>query len=168
MITYLKGDATRPIDTGGPRLICHVCNDEGKWGKGFVLALSDTHPPAEIFYRMWHKGTNLHGAKHSWPKAFELGNSISVRCSGVIDPKPIYVANMIAQAGIRTINKVPPIRYDALRSCLLQARKSAISMNATIHMPRIGCGLAGGQWPIVEDLINECMGDLEVYVYDLA
>ena len=37
-INYLKGDATEP--TKKPAIICHVCNDIGGWGRGFVLALS--------------------------------------------------------------------------------------------------------------------------------
>lgn len=37
--TYLKGDATCP-QAKGVKIICHVCNDIGGWGKGFVLALS--------------------------------------------------------------------------------------------------------------------------------
>lgn len=38
-ITYLKGDATAP-QAKGVKLIVHVCNDLGGWGKGFVPALS--------------------------------------------------------------------------------------------------------------------------------
>lgn len=34
-ITYLKGDATAP-QAKGVKLIVHVCNDLGGWGKGFV------------------------------------------------------------------------------------------------------------------------------------
>jgi hypothetical protein len=37
---------------------------------------------------------------------------------------------------------------------------------ATIHMPRIGCGLAGGRWDEVELIINEVC-TVDVYVYDL-
>ncbi len=38
-ISYLVGDATTP-DTQGPKIISHICNDIGAWGKGFVLAIS--------------------------------------------------------------------------------------------------------------------------------
>ena len=36
-IQYLTGDATAPQSQGN-KIICHVCNDIGGWGKGFVLA----------------------------------------------------------------------------------------------------------------------------------
>ncbi|WP_253732040.1 hypothetical protein [Listeria monocytogenes] len=38
-ITYLKGDATNPMAKGN-KIIAHICNDVGGWGKGFVLAIS--------------------------------------------------------------------------------------------------------------------------------
>jgi hypothetical protein len=34
-------------------------------------------------------------------------------------------------------------------------------------MPRIGCGLAGGDWSTVEKIINDSLPDIDVYVYDL-
>lgn len=40
---YLTGDATAPGGTG-TRIIAHVCNDIGHWGKGFVLAISKRWP----------------------------------------------------------------------------------------------------------------------------
>ena len=37
-----------------------------------------------------------------------------------------------------------------------------------IAIPKIGCGLAGGDWNIVEQLINDTVGDdLEIWVYEL-
>ncbi len=38
-MSYVQGDATQPEDTG-PRILVHVCNDVGAWGRGFVLAVS--------------------------------------------------------------------------------------------------------------------------------
>jgi hypothetical protein len=35
-IRFVRGDATSPR-ARGPKLIAHVCNDLGGWGKGFVL-----------------------------------------------------------------------------------------------------------------------------------
>jgi hypothetical protein len=41
-------------------------------------------------------------------------------------------------------------------------------LRATIHMPRIGCGLAGGKWESVEPLIRIAIPTIEVFVYDLS
>jgi hypothetical protein len=37
-IRNLTGDATRPIGRGN-KIIAHVCNDQGRRGKGFVMAI---------------------------------------------------------------------------------------------------------------------------------
>ena len=40
--------------------------------------------------------------------------------------------------------------------------------NADIHMPRIGCGLAGGQWADIEKIIKDNLiaHEIETTVYD--
>lgn len=45
----------------------------------------------------------------------------------------------------------------------------AMEQKASIHMPRIGCGLAGGKWELIEQIIKEELIDKEiaVTVYDL-
>ena len=79
----------------------------------------------------------------------------------------IWVANMIAQRDIRPHNNEPPIRYDALRLCLATVATRAQELKASVHMPRIGCGLAGGKWELIEPLIREALADVQVFVYDL-
>ena len=53
-IEYVRGDATAPQGKG-VKLIAHVCNDLGGWGKGFVLAISRRWPEPEAAYRRWHR-----------------------------------------------------------------------------------------------------------------
>jgi len=53
-IKYLRGDATQP-QAKGNKVIAHVCNDIGGWGKGFVLAVSKRWPEPEAEYRAWHR-----------------------------------------------------------------------------------------------------------------
>ncbi|KYF63070.1 hypothetical protein BE11_32400 [Sorangium cellulosum] len=81
----------------------------------------------------------------------------------------LSVANMIAQHGVRPQGDVPPIRVDALAQCLGSLAEHAQGVSASIHMPRIGCGLAGGKWPEVEAIIQRtlCAAGLSVHVYDL-
>ncbi|MGH7866045.1 MAG: Appr-1-p processing protein, partial [Candidatus Dormibacteraceae bacterium] len=40
------GDAMSP-NVPGPKIIAHICNDVGGWGKGFVLAVSQRWPEPE-------------------------------------------------------------------------------------------------------------------------
>jgi O-acetyl-ADP-ribose deacetylase (regulator of RNase III) len=63
----------------------------------------------------------------------------------------------------------PRVRYDALQSCLYELANVARDKEATVHMPRIGCGQAGGRWEVVSELIYDalCRHGITVTVYDL-
>ena len=54
-IVYAVGDATKPEGTGR-KIIAHVCNDIGAWGRGFVLALSKLSPAPKRAFREWYLG----------------------------------------------------------------------------------------------------------------
>ncbi len=157
MITYLQGDATKPVGHG-KIVIAHVCNDIGAWGRGFVLALSSRWPSVEHDYRRWSRNDLASGDVPPYPP-FKLGQ---LRCVNV-EPN-VWVANMIAQRGVRNARNPIPLQYDALRSCLhVIANIDADS----VHMPRIGCGLAGGEWDKVALIIDEELCGIPTYVYDL-
>jgi O-acetyl-ADP-ribose deacetylase (regulator of RNase III) len=156
-ITYLAGDATEPQGSG-LKIIAHICNDVGAWGNGFVLAVSRRWPEPKKRYLDWYQQRETSG--------FRLGAVQFVQ----VEPD-ILVANMIGQRGIRrTAAAKPPIRYDALEGCLEQVAEKALALSASIHMPRIGCGLAGGSWDMVEPIIvrQVCAQDVPVLVYDSA
>ncbi|WP_289102867.1 macro domain-containing protein [uncultured Fusobacterium sp.] len=152
-IHYLKGDAVYP-QARGNIIITHICNDIGVWGRGFVVALSARWMAPEIEYLIWRKEGNN----------FSLGNVQFVKVTSTTS-----VANMIAQHDIIPKNGVPPIRYEALEICLEKIAQRAVELEASIHMPRIGCGFAGGSWKIIEDIIFKTLisKNIEVYVYDL-
>lgn len=153
MIHYLTGDATAPIG-GGHKFIIHVCNDAGFWNKGFVLALSRRWTQPETAYRNW--------AHHR--KLFELGNIQKVAVA-----PGITVFNMLAQRGIRTIANPFPLSYGALRTCLAKVAIQAQTYRASVHLPRIGSGLAGGDWREVSFIIDEILSSqgVQSFVYDL-
>jgi O-acetyl-ADP-ribose deacetylase (regulator of RNase III) len=155
-IEYIRGDATQP-QARGNRIIAHVCNDLGGWGKGFVLAVSKRWPGPEAAYRAWHKDR----AKND----FGLGAVQVVQVETYI-----WVANMVAQRGMKTGSSGPPIRYEAVRACLGKLAVEAAALGASVHMPRIGCGLAGGRWEEIEPIIRDEMTSkgVEVTIYDLG
>lgn len=155
-ITYITGDATNPIGSGN-RIITHCCNDQGFWNAGFVKALSRRWPQPERAYRRWAKG------QEALP--FALGAVQFVRIAA-----GLCVANIIGQANIRNRNSYPPpIRYDAIRTGLKRVRQLAVNHKASIHMPRMGAGLAGGDWALIAQIIEDelCSYDIQVTVYDL-
>lgn len=157
-ITYTTGDATRPVG-GGPKIIAHICNDQGGWGRGFVVALSRQDDTPERAYRRWHS--------RSYPNGFYLGAVEYVRYGPEHDDT--IVANMIAQKGIRNHGDRVAVNYTALSCALQQVAAYAYKIGASVHMPRIGCGLGGGSWDTIELIITETLTDrgIPVTVYDL-
>ncbi|MFF3286617.1 macro domain-containing protein [Streptomyces sp. NPDC003023] len=155
-IRYVRGDATAPHGKG-VKLIVHVCNDLGGWGKGFVLALSRRWPEPEAAYRRWHRER----ARND----FALGAAQFVQ----VEPY-LWVANIVGQRGMRTGSKGVPVRYEAMDQGLAAVADKALELGASVHMPRIGCGLAGGRWSRVEPLVVGRLTargiDVTVYDYD--
>ena len=146
-ITYLKGDATEPVVTDRFRIITHICNDKGAWGAGFVMALSKKWKEPEAEYRKL--------------KNYVLGDVQFVQVN-----KNTIVANIIGQHCTGTDeNGNPPIRYNAVRKALKTVNSEAIKLNATIHSPYMGCGLAGGIWGIMEAVILETI-TVPMYIYE--
>lgn len=157
MITHLRGDATRPILQPGKNVILHCVNNIGKWGRGFVVALGRRYPAARREYLSLTQ-------KH--PHAELLGWIQLVPVGG---PRhELYVCNLFGQDGIASRSNTEPIHYEALAEGLglLQRRMMELGGTWTIHMPRMGTGLAGGRWDLIEALITEQIA-VPVYVYTL-
>ncbi|HJZ91139.1 MAG TPA: hypothetical protein VKE40_09720 [Gemmataceae bacterium] len=77
---------------------------------------------------------------------------------------------MVGQRGIKRGKSGPPIRYEAVAECLERVAAKALELGASVHMPRIGCGLAGGEWSKIEPLIEQrlCDRGVAVTVYDFG
>jgi O-acetyl-ADP-ribose deacetylase (regulator of RNase III) len=147
-IQYVKGDATQPQGDGN-KIICHICNDIGAWGAGFVLAISKKWYAPELAYRR--------------KKEFVLGTVDFIRVED-----DIIVANMIAQHGVgRDINGNPPINYGAVRLALNTVNQHAKLTGSSIHAPMFGAGLSGGDWKVIEQIIKDVMSvPVTIYVLD--
>ena len=158
-INYVKGDATDPKGDG-TKVIVHCCNDIGAFGAGFVLAISKKWRVVEESYKAWAK------TKQEKNSTFRLGNYQLVE---TVPGNNILVCNLIGQEGIGRNGPRPPIRYEALREGMESLSITLPALpNVSVHMPRIGCGLAGGNWDEVESIIKEtfCKNGVPVTVYD--
>ncbi|MBS1845658.1 MAG: ImmA/IrrE family metallo-endopeptidase [Actinobacteria bacterium] len=134
------GDATRPHGSG-ERMIVHLVNDRtANWGGQFARALSQRHPQSQDDFRSWvdEDSARLH-----------LGATRIVRMGGGLS-----VASVVAQKGYGPSKKAR-IRYSALRDALSAVASTAAETGASLHMPRIGAGQAGGRWPLVREIIEE-------------
>jgi hypothetical protein len=153
-LVSLRGNALDPRGTG-PWIIAQIVNDKTpNWGAGFARAVRNRYPSVQKDFREWASMN---------PDNLSLGNTY---VSVVSDD--LYVANMIAQHGYGESAK-PRIRYAALRNCLGQLKEIAAAKAASIHMPRIGTGHAGGNWSYISELIDEMLvrNGVAVTVYAL-
>lgn len=147
MISYRVGDAT---DLGaGPWAILHIGNDLGAWGAGFTAALDRRWP---------HVGAEYRQAFRSKPPV--LGDVLVSRVSS-----DTGVYTLIAQGGLIGYGNPVPLQLDALRQTLVTVR-SFVDPAVPLHMPRIGCGLAGGRWSDVEPVLASGLPEHHCIVYD--
>ncbi|SNR16143.1 macro domain-containing protein [Tenacibaculum jejuense] len=152
-IAYVKGDATKPLGIGN-KIIVHVCNDIGGWGKGFVVAISRRWKSPEINFRNWYKSKD----------GFVLGAVQFVQVE-----ENLWIANLIGQHDIKRRGKQNiPIRYEAIAEGMQSVVQKAKELNASVHMPRIGCGLAGGKWENIELILEQSLlkNHIKTTVYD--
>lgn len=158
-IHYIIGDATLPIETEAENsLIVHCCNTLGAWGAGFVVPLGKRYPQAKESYKAY---INKNGRGY-------LGEVDEVKIAD-----HIYVENLMGQSFLyKKPNGEIPCNYVAIEMGFLNIIENWLvkSENYSIHMPRIGCGLAGGDWETIENIIQRTfvdIADVDVYVYDL-
>lgn len=148
-IEYRDGDVRLPARTG-TCIVAHVCNDQGGWGAGVALAIGHKWPQARLAYVNW--------------RARALGASQLVQVGEFI-----YVANMVAQRGFRSAENDRPFDDQAAFECLIWLTNEAQSLSASVHMPRIGCGLGGAQWHEVQPLIEQTLVEsaIDTVIYTL-
>lgn len=158
-IHYIIGDATNPIVRENENsLIVHCCNTIGAWGAGFVVPLGKRYPQAKESYKAY---INKNGRGY-------LGEVDEVKVAD-----HIYVENLMGQSFLyKKPNGEIPCNYTAIRVGFKNIIEKwlAKTENYSIHMPRIGCGLAGGDWKTIENIIQETFiefADVDVFVYDL-
>lgn len=144
----IKGDAVYP-STEGAKIITHIVNNRGGWGRGFVLSLSKRWP------------VDLQKRSPEWcyrGSSPELGDIQLVKTED-----DILVCNMCAQKDYRKLEQkgmpleIPNLNYSSLYECLLRLRAELkmVPIIPSIHMPPIGSGLAGGHWPKIAGIINQ-------------
>ena len=153
MIRYHVGDATDPVGSGR-RVIVHLCNDAGKWGSGFVMAVSRRWPHVRKAYLDWSRSPEP-------AVPFALGE-----VQFVLADTELWVANIIGQHDLIGPTNPSPIDYDAVERGLRTVGAFAREQRATLHMPRRGTRRAGGSWKRILPLIVAAADGIEVNVYD--
>jgi O-acetyl-ADP-ribose deacetylase (regulator of RNase III) len=155
LLRYRRGDASEPIGAD-EKLLLQIVNDRAQiWGGGFAKQVRRKWPRAQASFREW-----TFQSGH-----LKLGNIHSFM------PRPdLTLVSLVAQHGFGKASSGPRLRYGALFSCMEKVAQVATSLSASVHMPRIGTGAAGGSWSIVEGIIRDALvaRGIRVTVYDLS
>lgn len=153
--SYLFGNALDPKGYGR-KIIAHVVNDRAKsWAPvGFASQLKKKFPKAHSEYRRYVK---------ECPSFHKLGGLHIVE----VDDE-LFIASLMAQRGY---GGAPGRRlvYSALLESLEELSNIAAIKDASVHMPRIGAGVAGGNWDVIEQIVRSTLAahSVDVTVYDL-
>jgi O-acetyl-ADP-ribose deacetylase (regulator of RNase III) len=144
-IIYKKGDVTEASEG----VIVHGCNALGVMGSGVAKTIREKFPEAYKSYREEHENFGL-----------KLG---SVYDGGMTNGKRIL--NAITQGGYGTDKR--QVNYESIYKCFETINIEAKAQKVTeIAMPRIGAGLGGGNWRIIETIIEETATSYQPVVYD--
>jgi hypothetical protein len=141
-------------------LVPHVCNNINAFGAGFTFHIQNHFPIVKENFHLLGKQATL-----------GYTQLVIADTNKKTDSKIIF-ANMIAQNGTISKTNPRPIDYAALMRCMMKVKafidhsKSDSDTKLEIHAPKFGCGLAGGNWNFISDLIEDIWGDQTVVVYE--
>lgn len=128
-------------------MIVHGCNAQGVMGSGVADQIRRKYPYA---YRTYYDAYTAAGLM--------LGEVIYA----VFDTKNLIIANAITQQFFgRDPNRVY-VDYHAVRKCMRNVAGVAKQHNMQVHFPKIGAGLARGNWSILSTIIDEELDDAGV------
>lgn len=148
MIQVKKGDLLENAEQRFD-VIVHGCNCFNNMGAGIAKSIKEKYPEA---YRQDQK--TKEGDKE------KLGTITVARYGSA---KPFYVVNAYTQfkygGGGRNAD------YDAIRSCM--KRINEVFPGKHIGLPKIGAGLAKGDWSVIEKIIEDELTDVTYEVWTL-
>lgn len=130
-------------------IIVHQVNCQGIMGAGLARQLADKYKGLEENYRLFCESNN-------YDYALLRGRVLTVNVDNKI------ICNMFSQTlDFKTA-------YISMKTALTTIKNMAKDLNLSIAMPyNIGCGIADGEWEIVEQIIADVFDDYEVTIYRL-
>ena len=154
-IEYVKGD----LFTADIEVIAHGCNAQGVMGSGVAKIIREKYPKA---YNRYRKEYELHNH-------LKLGDIIAVPCGDRVNDRSNYkvIINAITQEfygrdGQRYVS------YDGVADAMVKINRLADIYGITeVAMPKIGAGYGGGDWNVIESIIESELKQVKAVVYEL-
>ena len=136
-------------------IIVHGCNALGVMGAGVALAVRKKYPGAFLVYRDQWLMTGL-----------QVGSIIPYRVPKLAGEPALFIVNAVTQQNVGTRQR--QVDYEGLGRCFNKIATFAREQNIDeVHFPLIGCGLAGGEWGVIEPIIAEELEGLNANLWVL-
>ena len=155
MIRIQKGD----LLSAERGLICHQVNCRGVMGAGVARAFKERYPSSFVEYVIWCK---------KFEPDILLGNCVFWEENGDVITCSMFAQDRYGRGEVFT-------NYKAFRHCCQRIRAYLQTIcnwadeacAYPINMPyNIGCGLAGGDWDIVYQILCEKLGNYNVILWE--
>ena len=141
-IEYVEGDLLASRET----VIAHGCNARGVMGSGIAKSIRNEYPSTYSDYRAKYESTGL-----------ELGDVVVTRTL------ERTILNIISQEYYGRDPHVMYVSYDAIKKAILRINEMGYMR---VGFPKIGAGLANGNWETISNII-EATSDFTPVVYYL-
>lgn len=151
IIQYSTGDIFNQEDVS---FIAHGVNCRGVMGAGFAKEIRARFPNVYEEYK----------SVCDYSKTLELlGSCFYVKVEN--SDNVIGIINMFTQLNYGRDRKY--ISYDAIADCFEELNKRSLYISDNlVRMPKIGAGLGGGNWNIIETIINEMTPNVKIVVHE--
>lgn len=136
---YVKGDIVELAKTGQYDVVMHGCNCFCNMGSGVAVAIRKQWPNAYAADLKTEKGSPLKLGSYSMHHDAALG---------------IYIVNAYTQYKFGRAGQ-KYVEYAAIKRVCEAFAKG----NSKILIPKIGAGLGGGDWAVIEKIFDHYLGD---------
>lgn len=162
---YIKGDL---LSHKGP--IAHGLNCQGKMGSGVAKAIRSKYPH--------HYEDYIAALNGFFPPSSNLNKGLYIdACFQTKTYPPIVVTQnyqgkpflygLLTQINYGYDKKTVYVDYGLIEVAFTQLNKLLANSGETLGIPKIGAGLGGGDWKVIEAIINEVTPDIDIVVYEL-
>jgi len=155
MIEYRKGDVLDALRDRNVSIVAHGVNCRGGFGSGIAGQIAKRYPVVRSKYLEKFKN-----------EGWRLGESQGVFMYDEPSRHLSVIMNCATQDDYGRDGQLY-CDYDAIFTCITTLYNTCASLELTPGIPKIGCGLAGGDWIIVEKIINNIFKKRTIYVYEL-
>lgn len=162
-IKYVKGDLFKT----DIKCIAHGCNTAGVMGSGVAAIVRKKFPLTYKGYVQYCKPQDCEA------EGLETQAQRSEKLLGQSwynQEKGILILNMFTQGDFSRAFGTDKryASYDAIQTCFQEANDYIKQRpEKKLAIPMIGAGLGGGDWDIIEKIIEKSCPDIEVIVYQL-